>query len=388
MLVERIILKNWRNFKHVDVEVVERIFLVGPNASGKSNFLDVFRFLRDIAKPGGGLQKAVIDRGGISKIRCLAARKYPDIEIEIHMSDDSETKWQYAIGIKQESRGYRNALLVYEKVVKNGELILNRPDEDDNNDELRLTQTYIEQIIANQPFRDIQKFFGAIGYLHLVPQLVKNPYAFKGQGLDDDPFGLSFLDKVAKTHERLRNSKLKKIEAVLRLAIPQLKRLSFQMDDTGFPHLQALYEHWRPTGAYQQEDQFSDGTLRIIGLMWVLLEGDSLLLLEEPELSLNAGIVEKLPGLIFRIISSKKKNRQIMLSTHSSDLLSDPGIGGEEILLLSTSRDGTEIRVASSILDVKELLSQGFSVGDAVLPRVNPRGLFHLDELSLFEGEE
>jgi len=38
-------LGNWRNFAHVDVDLQRRGFFVGPNASGKSNFLDVFRFL-------------------------------------------------------------------------------------------------------------------------------------------------------------------------------------------------------------------------------------------------------------------------------------------------------------------------------------------------------
>jgi hypothetical protein len=86
MIVSRIKLKNWRNFQKVDVPLRERMFIVGPNASGKSNFLDVFRFLRDIAKSeGGGLQKAVRDRGGISKLRCLLARRDPQIEIEVHL---------------------------------------------------------------------------------------------------------------------------------------------------------------------------------------------------------------------------------------------------------------------------------------------------------------
>ena len=92
MIISRVILKNWRNFAEVDVEFGERVFFVGPNASGKSNLLDVFRFLRDIAKPGGGLQKAVEDRGGLSKIRCLAARRHPDVEIEVYLSESSEGK--------------------------------------------------------------------------------------------------------------------------------------------------------------------------------------------------------------------------------------------------------------------------------------------------------
>ena len=69
MIVSRIALKNWRNFRQVDVQLNERAFVVGPNASGKSNFLDAFKFLRDISKQGGGLQKAVNDRGGISGYR-------------------------------------------------------------------------------------------------------------------------------------------------------------------------------------------------------------------------------------------------------------------------------------------------------------------------------
>jgi len=88
MIISRLTLKNWRNFLLVNVRLGERIIVVGPNASGKSNFLEAFRFLRDIGKHGGGLQQAVADHGGVSKIRCLAARQYPDIEIGISLSDD------------------------------------------------------------------------------------------------------------------------------------------------------------------------------------------------------------------------------------------------------------------------------------------------------------
>ena len=67
MIISHLIAKNWRNFQQIDVRLSERQFIVGANASGKSNLLDIFRFLRDIVKAeGGGFQKAVKDRGGVS----------------------------------------------------------------------------------------------------------------------------------------------------------------------------------------------------------------------------------------------------------------------------------------------------------------------------------
>ena len=148
MFISKLHLINWRNFKTVDIPLEERMFIVGPNASGKSNLLDVFRFLKDIAKPDGGLQKAVMKRGGLSKIRNLSARKSAQVEIEVGLTD-----------------------------TKN-----------------------------------------------------KN--------------------------------------------------------------------HWLPHAGNQREDQFSDGMLRLVGLLWSLLETETLLLLEEPELSLHDSVVEKLPPLM------------------------------------------------------------------------------------------
>ncbi len=187
MLVTKLVLQNWRNFRTVNIELAQRVFVAGPNASGKSNLLDVFAFLRDIAKKGGGLQNAVNERGGISKLRCLAARRYPGVEIEVQASDNG-TLWSYAIGIRQEARGYRQPLLSYEKVMKGDRTILSRPNKEDKDDPLRLTQTHLEQINANAEFRDIVRFFESTSYLHLVPQLLRHPEAFSGPGVSRRPF--------------------------------------------------------------------------------------------------------------------------------------------------------------------------------------------------------
>src|SRR2546428_12521733 len=92
-------LENWRNFARVQVDLQRRVFLVGPNASGKSNLLDVFRFLHDIVSVGGGLEEAARKRQGISKLRALAARKFPDIVIRVDLGGANGGTWQYELAL-------------------------------------------------------------------------------------------------------------------------------------------------------------------------------------------------------------------------------------------------------------------------------------------------
>ena len=175
MIVNRLIVKNWRNFQQINVPLRERQFIVGPNASGKSNLLDIFRFLRDIAKAeGGGLQKAISARGGVSKIRCLSARQDPEVAIEIHIADTSDAPaiWRYSVGFRQADREHCQTHLTYERVWRGDELLLDRPDAEDNEDPDRLTQTALEQIAANAKFREVGRFLRNVTYLHLVPQLI------------------------------------------------------------------------------------------------------------------------------------------------------------------------------------------------------------------------
>ena len=375
MIISRITLKNWRNFERVDVRLADRVFVVGPNASGKSNFLDAFKFLRDIALPRGGLQEAISQRGGVAKIRCLSARKETDIGITVEFknSTEEEFRWRYSIGIQLQQRGSREPYLVHEKVWRNGESepFLSRPNAPDKIDFKRRTQTFLEQVSANAGFREIADHLQQIQYLHVVPQLIKFPEAFRGKKLAGDPYGLDFLESVAKALPRVKQTRLRKIEQVLSLVVPQFRELTYKPDEiTGVPHLQVKFDHWRGIPSNQREDQFSDGTLRLIGLFWSLLSGDSLLLLEEPELSLHTGIVRQLAPLIHRLQKTKTGRRQVIVSTHSDDLLRHTSIDPGEVLMLIPSTGGsTEIVPASTDAAITALLSAGMNIGDAVMPR-------------------
>lgn len=379
MLVTRLKLKNWRNFRAIDVPLREVSYLLGPNASGKSNFLDAFRFLRDVSKSkGGGLQTAVADRDGISKLRCLHARTDNEVLIDIELAStaDSAPEWRYVLGFKPEGKGAQRILISNEQVWKDGRRLFQRPDADDKADPILLTQTRLEQIGANGQFREMAEFFGTLTYLHLVPQLLKFAEKMGINRMEDDPFGQGFLERIAKTPEKARTARLNKIGAALKLAVPQFAELRFTPDKLGHPHLEALYVHHRPNAGWQSEEHFSDGTLRLLGLLWTLLEGNSLLLLEEPEISLNDAIVKEIPLILQRLQRNKKVRRQILLSTHSEALLSNPGIDGRGVVLLETGEQGSTARTvtAQEALEIQA----GLSVAEVILPKTRPASVNQL----------
>ena len=175
MIITRLKLTNWRNFTDVDVPLLDRAFIIGPNASGKSNLLDAIRFLRDVAKrEGGGLQAAVARRGGVRQIRSLSAHAGGGVGIEVHLSRDSgdPVEWRYLLSFNVERSGNHRTLVQEEIVEHCGEILLRRPTQDDNEDSELLTETALEQVNTNRQFRAVAEFFNEITYLHLVPQLV------------------------------------------------------------------------------------------------------------------------------------------------------------------------------------------------------------------------
>ena len=389
MIISKIELFNWKNFHRCEVGVQERCFVVGANAAGKSNFIDALRFLRDVAKQGGGLQTAVRVRGGITKIRCLAAREQSNVKlaIELSESDSRELCWHYELNFKHTGGGIREnqVKIVSEKVFSGREqrYVLDRSAETLGEDEETLKYTYLEQPNANKDFRVIQQFLQNVEYLNVVPQMVRESASSSYSGDKEDYYGRNFLKRLALLNDNTRRSYFRKINEFLKLAVPQLEELSFVKDEIGVPHLEARYVHWRARGSKQQEMQFSDGTLRLIGFLFALIDSNGVLLLEEPEINLHPGIVAQFPEFIAKIQRVKKGGRQVFITTHSYDILSNEGIAPEEVLLLTNSPEGTEVEVLSNVEKAKNILAAGCSMADVVMPLTKPWSIESMSHIKL-----
>lgn len=371
MYISRIKLYNWKNFRDCEVSLAERCFVIGANATGKSNFLDVLRFLRDIVKQGGGLQFAVNVRGGLKKIRCLAARKRTEVRVEVDISENgkNDPKWKYSLELVNTGGGIQNvtALVNREEVYNHytDEIILLRDNSFKADDAETKKYTHLEQPTANARFREIKDVFQTTEYLNVIPQFVRDADSVMLSSGMEDYYGRNFMKRLALLNEKTRNKYLKIINEVLLTAVPQLENLSFVKDEKGVPHVEAKYHHWRARGSKQNEQMFSDGTIRLIGFLFAMLDGNGIILLEEPETNLHTAIVAAIPEFVAKVQRNKK--RQVIITTHSYEILSNKGIRAEELVILRPSPEGTIAENALEDKAVSAMLEAGLSAADAAM---------------------
>lgn len=110
MAIRRLRVSNFRSFDKVDVSFGDFTLIVGANASGKSNLVEVFRFLRDISRYG--LSNAVSIQGGVEYIRNLGTVNSQELSVavEVEVKDD-------VIALKRDSKrlvGIRTKEIIYE----------------------------------------------------------------------------------------------------------------------------------------------------------------------------------------------------------------------------------------------------------------------------------
>lgn len=364
-------LENWRNFRKVDVDLAERAFIVGPNAAGKTNLIDAFRFLREVAQPDGSLVRAVKERGGMAHLRSLHARQ-GDVRIEVTLVVQEDT-WEYELVLSgTKSRALQ---IVRERVAKNGEQLLVRPQESDTHDSKLLEQTHLEQVSQNARFRVLADALASIVTVHVVPQVAKSTLRAEEVALREAP-GSDFIDQLARLTAKAQRGALNRIQKLLKIAVPQFSDLRVRRDDLGRPHLEAKYKHWRSEGSWQNEMEFSDGTLRLIGLLWAILHDEAPLLIEEPELSLHRDVVRQLPRLI--AVAAERTKRQVIVSTHAEEMLNDAGVDPREILMLNPKPKETRVVPASSESRIVEAARARIPLGKLVTVHTRPSGIEQL----------
>lgn len=87
-MIKSVWVKNYRSIADIQVNLEPVTILVGHNGSGKSNFVDVFRFIYDAFRLG--LDIAIANRDGMSALRRWSAKGRP-YEVEIGFTFETAT---------------------------------------------------------------------------------------------------------------------------------------------------------------------------------------------------------------------------------------------------------------------------------------------------------
>ena len=416
-----IAITNWRNFAHIEFDLSSRLFVVGPNSSGKTNLLAALRFLSDVARRG--LVAASEDLGGPSRYIHAGADSVSfsvsaDVDSRQITYDLSLRKVRvidyFSLGrmrLHPSNKGISEDLLEAEQprilqpqvVVKPVSLsfdglttmeIAAPPDEGQLEDETVFPvsdDVFVEdekllidgeEVSVDREVKrvkegasGISKMLAGIRYIHPNPKKM-----LERVDRYDPDHGTGFFQHAGRFSDRKLDFVVKRIRPIMAAAVPEVPNLSYQRMGLG---TEVVFYSDTPvrgaSGVYSHE-RFSEGTLRLLGMLFDLatLPGaTSIVLIEEPETFLQASVVRSLPSLLAEV--AMNRNVQMVISTHSQELIDSELVLPSQVLMLHSENGETTGQLLSESNDprIKAVVSAGLpkSQGiDAVNGRTIPLG--------------
>ena len=348
----RVVLKNYKSIAACDVRLRPLVFLVGPNGSGKSNFLDGLRFVADSLNTS--LDHALRDRGGIKEVRRRSGGHptHFGIRLEFRLPDGSEGWYAFRIGARPQG-GYEvqteecrisNPIALGDEVfysVREGTVV---------ETSLKVypaaasDRLYLVNASGLVEFRPLYEALSHMGFYNLNPDRIRDlqpPDA--GEVLLRDG---SNLASVLGQLEQHSPSTKQRVEEYLSNVVPGVTRVDVKpigpKETLEFRQQVGANEHpWRFFAA-----NMSDGTLRAVGILVALFQSFDgqphrvpLVGIEEPEIALHPAAA----GVLRDCLRDASDRTQVIVTSHSPDLLDDPEIPDVCILPVVAEQGVTKI---------------------------------------------
>ncbi len=347
----RVVINNYKSIQHCDVNLGPLTFLVGRNGSGKSNFLDALQFVSDALN--NTLEQAVKKRGGISEIILRSKRpcSYFVISLTFRLGEGRECDYEIRLAPLPSKRFEVLGELCRIRVgiaaesffqVENGKM--------ESNPKLQSAylndRLYLVAASGDPAFRPVYDALRNMQFYDLNPQMLREaqqPDAGEKLWCDGDNIA-SVISKMKVNSPE----KMKRVEQYLEAIVHGLKgvkvveygsreELEFLQEVVEFPETQIF-----------SSLSMSDGTLRALGVLVALFQtGDPaggkipLVEIEEPETGLHPSAI----GVLYDALTDASETRQVIVTTHGSDLLDRDDIDPDSILAVSS--EGGITRIAS-----------------------------------------
>ena len=344
ILVRRLWARNFKSIRWLDVELGPLTVMVGPNASGKSNVLDVLRFIGHAL--GQDLDSAITSRQGIGAVR----RSTPgggtrDVEVGfLAQKGDFTIKYGFVLGsrsglyrVKREygliTPADRDEKAV-EFQVSEGRLVKPRSLRGEQLGTSELSLPLLRRALFTRPatpsggrfraartYRDLNGVLSSLSsmqFYRLFPDAMREPgRPVNSHLLAEDG---SNLASVLRGMIKVKAIYLDEIKAALGHVVPGLSGLKVQQSG-GFIVVKLRHgpDNGGGSGSTFDLSQESDGTVRLLGLLTALYQESpaSLIGVEEPELTIHPGAL----AVLAEIMVEAASRVQLLATTHSPDLI-------------------------------------------------------------------
>ena len=346
VFVSQLTLRNFKSIAACRLKLGPLTFLVGPNGSGKSNCLDSLRLVADSLRTS--LDHALRDRGTIKEVRRRSGG-HPNhfaIRLDLSMRDGSVGHYSFQVGARESggfevqaeecclTRGLEESFYRVERgeVVKSSLQIGPAAYSD---------RLYLVAASGLPEFRPVYDALSGMEIYNLNPKEIgamQRPDA--GELLRrDGGNAASVFHKLPDPAKAQINSYLSRIVRGVADAETQIlgsqETVEFRQTVKGQKH------PWRFLAA-----SMSDGTLRAFGVLLALFQGHSgqrrsppLIGLEEPEVALHPAA----SGILLAALREAATRTQVMVTSHSPDLLDDGSIPTDAILAVDNEDGVTRI---------------------------------------------
>jgi predicted ATPase len=392
VILKKLQVSNFKSFRNLEVDFDRFNVLIGANASGKSNLLQVFRFLRDIQ--AFGLENAISLQGGVEYLRNLNIGAEENLSISVVVEPDSDMlfpvgpfiqttqkggtvstklcEFVYQFSLRFHKRGLRFRV-VKDRIVQKYEFIRLTPQQNgvrekeelgkgdfvfsQVNGKVKFEPKLPDNISVNEQYMSALVFLGhlpsntlllehlfsffrlagavdfnEISFYDFEPKLPKQATPITGKAdLEEDGSNLAIvLRNILADKEQKR-----KLANLMKALLPFVRQVDVEKfaDKSLLFKLQEVYTE----KAYLPASLASDGTISMIALIIALFfEKEPITIIEEPERNIH-------PHLISRVVDLMKDaaqygHKQVIASTHNPEMVKYAGL--DDILLVSRDKSG------------------------------------------------
>jgi len=393
--IHRVRAKNFKSIAACDVSLGSLTYLVGPNGTGKSNFLDILHFVKDALE--GSLENALHLRGGLSEVRRRSGG-HPThfaVRLDFRLPDGRDGYYAFNVGA-QRAGGFE---------VQKEECRIGEPGQGPSyRVERGVAKSHSEDVFpvstpdrlalvnaAGLPsFRPVYDALVSMGFYNLNPRVIRDLQKPQ-DGAWLKPLGeniasvLAYMERYARREKALVEEYLglvvPSVHGVQRVSVGHMETIEFRQDTAGSRH------PWRFNA-----NSMSDGTLRALGILVALFQGGegahpTLVGIEEPEVALHPAAA----SVVRDALSRASSRCQVIVTSHSPELLDDQSVDVDGLLAVSAEQGATVIAPIDEAS--RETLRQGlFTPGELlVLNQLSPDPKHRVDpegrQMKLFEAE-